>query len=337
MAIKSKYDVLTKWLQECGCDTVRLTFDELNSIITIPQYAYYDRGAWANCTTKNASPFHRSWQNAGYRVSDIILNEKWVEFSKDCESIVFEKKPLPLKKIEKGTIPTTPLEELLLCVPDKFKDLESDEYFMVKLSKLNSCIVEECIAADPEYQFTGKEIMKKYFSASDYSEKAYFEIINRIATENSTRTPKETMICFASYCADKKNMFLERLESGDITLVDDLTNHVVISKERRDKSLASKLCRYLNEWLFGGCAYTINDSVVREVLPYYLAYYKIDYTLWYGLNFEKLSYVEFYNIFSALRNEINVLNNHQLDHLIWYSYKNDPIRKEVAKAMSKVL
>lgn len=42
MAIGSKYTPLTQWLQECGEDSVRLTFDELNTIITIPNYAYKD-------------------------------------------------------------------------------------------------------------------------------------------------------------------------------------------------------------------------------------------------------------------------------------------------------
>ena len=77
--------------------------------------------------------------------------------------------------------------------------------------------------------------------------------------------------------------------------------------------------------------------MVRAILPYYLAYYKIDRTLWQGKNFEKLSYIEFYTIFSAVRDKVVVLNNHQLDHLIWYAYKNDNIRSEVAKALSQVL
>ena len=33
MAIGSKYTPLTQWLQECGEDSVRLTFDELNTCL----------------------------------------------------------------------------------------------------------------------------------------------------------------------------------------------------------------------------------------------------------------------------------------------------------------
>ena len=43
MAVGSKYAPLTEMLQNCGEDIVRLTFDELNRVITIPSYAYKDR------------------------------------------------------------------------------------------------------------------------------------------------------------------------------------------------------------------------------------------------------------------------------------------------------
>lgn len=105
---------------------------------------------------------------------------------------------------------------------------------------------------------------------------------------------------------------------------------------KKIKSLASKVCKYLNEWNFNGDAYTINDSVVRAILPYYLAYYGINGSLWENKNFEELNYQEFYGIFSELRNKTK-LNNNELDHLIWYAYKNDSIRSDIAKVFSKVL
>ena len=227
-------------------------------------------------------------------------------------------------------------EELLLTVPDNLAGLTKDKFLMVRLTKDNSDIVEKCIASDPAYQSKGKTIMEQFFNADDYSENAYSDIINRIAIENSTRTSKEAIMCLAAYCANPDNKFLELLREGELTLVDKLLEHLVKSGHRKDKSLVSKVCRYLNEWLYGGCAYTINDTVVRTILPYYLAYYKIDPQKWQGKNFAKLSYVDFYEIFSLVRCKTN-LNNHQLDHLIWYEYKNDGIRREVAKALAAKL
>jgi hypothetical protein len=82
MAANNKYAALTDWLQQCDKDAIKLTFDELSEIITIPPSAYRDRQSWANCTTQNSTSFQRSWLNAGYRVTGISLQEQWVEFTK---------------------------------------------------------------------------------------------------------------------------------------------------------------------------------------------------------------------------------------------------------------
>lgn len=337
MAAKNKYARLTEWLEQCDLDTVRLRFDELNGIITIPPSAYKDRPSWANCTTKNSTAFQRSWLNAGFRVNSINLDERWVEFSKGEAAINHSRQTAAAARIKHRPVPKTFEEELLLTVPDNLVELTKDEFLMVRLTKENSDIVEACIAVDPAYQSKGKAIMEQRFNAGDYSKEAYYDIINRIATENSTRTSKETMECLAAYCANPDNRFLDHIREGDPLLVDALLQHLVRNSHRKDKSLASKMCRYLNEWLYGGCAYTINDSVVRAILPYYLAYYKIDQKEWQGKNFEELSYIEFYRIFRLVRSKTDGLNNHQLDHLIWYAYKNDSIRSEAAKALAKII
>lgn len=337
MSRSGKYAALTEWLHKCGKDTVRLPFEVLNNIITIPDYAYIDRPSWANCTTANATPLQKSWMGAGYVVVAISLPEQWVEFARSGIAINVSRQTTATTRMQQRTIPMTTEEELLLTVPSNLTALERDKYLMVRLNKHNSDIVEECIAKDPAYQSKGKSIMEQYFNAGDYSKAAYYAVINRIATENSTRTSKETMECLAAYCADFNNHFLDRLQNGDQELVDTILQHLVENNSRKDKSLASKVCRYLNEWIYGGFAYTINDSVVRAIMPYYLAYYNVDRKLWAGKNFEELSYIEFYGIFSALRAKVPELNNHQLDHLIWYAYKNDNIRSEVAKALAQIL
>ena len=80
MGIGSKYAPLTEWLQNCGKDRVRLSFEELNTIIQMPNYAYRDRPSWANLS--KPSSFCSGWINAGYIVSAISLQEQWVEFSR---------------------------------------------------------------------------------------------------------------------------------------------------------------------------------------------------------------------------------------------------------------
>jgi len=337
MARGGKYAPLTVWLQGCDKEIVRLSFKELNDIITIPKYAYYDRPSWANCTTSNATSFQRSWMGAGYAINEISLPEQWVEFVKSNTTVNASRQAVAATRMQHRAAPTTTEEELLLTVPSNLTALELDKYLMVCLNKHNSSIVEDYIAKDPAYQIKGRTLVEQHFKAGDYSEAAYLEVIRCIATENSTRTSTETMKCLAAYCTDRSNRFLERIQNGDQELVDDMLQHLIENSSRKDKSLVSKVCRYLNEWLFAGCEYTINDSVVRAIIPYYLAYYNIDRKLWVGKKFDDLSYIEFYRIYSALRAKVSELNNHQLDHLIWYAYKNDSIRSEVAKALAQVL
>lgn len=80
MAIGEKYAPLGKWLKEHGGDSVKLTFDELNRIIPIPNHAYKNRPSWANLS--NPASFCSSWISAGYVVDSISLEEQWVIFRK---------------------------------------------------------------------------------------------------------------------------------------------------------------------------------------------------------------------------------------------------------------
>ncbi len=332
----SKYQVFTDWLTQCGTDTVEMSFEEMNRIVALPPSVYRYRAAWANSIGANATAFQLGWLNAGYIVSMIDLEAQRVAFTRGSTDAVAAR---PANRARRRAAPTSLTEELLLSVPDNLTGLSKDDYLMVELTRANSDIVEACIAVDPAYRSSqGKAIMERYFRAEDFSETAYYEIIRCIASENSTRTSAQTMTCMAAYCADPTHCFLERVGEGEVGLVDDLLRHLVQNGQRRDKSLASKLCRYLNEWRFSGCAYTINDSVVRAVLPYYLARYNVDRRMWADKDFEKLSYAAFYTLFCAVRDRVtDGLNNHQLDHLLWYAYKSDGIRTELAKALAKVL
>lgn len=80
MAIGEKYAPLGNWLKEHGGDSVKLTFDELNQIIPIPNHAYKNRPSWANLSSP--ASFCSSWINARYVVDFISLEEQWVVFRK---------------------------------------------------------------------------------------------------------------------------------------------------------------------------------------------------------------------------------------------------------------
>lgn len=119
MAIGNKYAALTEWLLQCGKESVRLTFAELNEIITIPNYAYNNRPAWAN--TAKPSSFCSGWINAGYVVGSINLQEQWVEFRKG-EVKGYEMKPRPLiKRMDQKAIAVA-----LQCGYDCYDDIATD-------------------------------------------------------------------------------------------------------------------------------------------------------------------------------------------------------------------
>ncbi len=80
MAIGKKYSALTRWLLQCGRDTVRLSFDELAQIIPIPDHAYKFRTSWANAQSPQS--FNSSWIFAGYVVDEIDMDQQWVVFTK---------------------------------------------------------------------------------------------------------------------------------------------------------------------------------------------------------------------------------------------------------------
>lgn len=104
MAIGEKYAPLGNWLKGHAGDSVKLTFDELNQIIPIPNHAYMNRPSWANLSSP--ASFCSSWISAGYVVDSISLEEQWVVFRKgEVQSHTHHHKP-PYSQYERA------LEEL---------------------------------------------------------------------------------------------------------------------------------------------------------------------------------------------------------------------------------
>lgn len=120
MAIGSKYAALTQWLKSCGRDSVRLSFEQLNTIIHIPNYAYKDRPSWANLS--KPSSFCSGWINAGYIVSSISLREQWVVFSRGDATERTIKLRLQQKQIDCKTI-----TDVIQCGYDCYNDMANDQ------------------------------------------------------------------------------------------------------------------------------------------------------------------------------------------------------------------
>ena len=75
------YDPLMKYLDECGFQTVTLTYSEIEKIIDreLPVTAYKRSQGWGN--NKNGHSQAASWLDVGYKTCNILLGQ----------SVTFEK------------------------------------------------------------------------------------------------------------------------------------------------------------------------------------------------------------------------------------------------------
>ena len=134
------------------------------------------------------------------------------------------------------------------------------------------------------------------------------------------------------FIINKDKGFWEDLKAGKPELVDGLISAAIAGEEKSKysqksegpRSLASKICKYLSIYTFGKDNYYINDRFVRNVLPHYYRYYLsmiIDEN-----DVEKASYCQLHKLLSDLHNCAQIkkenLTKNELDHLMWYSYKN---------------
>lgn len=224
-----------------------------------------------------------------------------------------------------------------LTTPKNIKsaDLELDENGMVKLTEANSKKVEALIADHNRYGTpSSRDWLKKHENINTYTLRELVEFIRLVARDNSTRTSNHNIYILANYIFANISItvFLNRIKKGDYSLVDELADLRHLGATRKEHSLASKVCRYIDDWYYGNDHFTINDSVVRVLLPYYYLYYGINF----DKNIDEISYVEFMKYFNELVEKVQIsesIKRHEIDHIIWYVYRNDSIRKAVVSAI----
>lgn len=210
------------------------------------------------------------------------------------------------------------------------KTFDFDENGLVLLNKKNAQIAIDSINYDTKdrkyYKDNGKSLL-------EYTVEELSTLIMYISTVNHTRSPKESVEALAEYIYQNKESFLKKLESGDISLIADLS---AVKTRRHEKSLISKICAYLCEYEFGEFYFVIIDSIVCDVLPYYLSYYNIDINSFRkkGKKLENCLYSEVYNMLSALKDALpEKLSLYEIDQTLWYFYSQDKVKREIAKNM----
>ena len=212
--------------------------------------------------------------------------------------------------------------------------------YVISLTKNNANNINKLIKNDPTYKIGLAEATYKNFNVDrrmlETNKDVLYIILREIDIDNSTQMfrfdkslPFDEMI---NYIQNPNNHFFDKLLDPQRYeyLPDDLASSIVSSDKTR--SLPSKICKYLLEFLSGNNdKYFISDKVVRKMLIVYLDAYGIKHKL-RGLNSaEKLTYKQYFDYLKALQIKINqnlifgnpnYLTKHDIDHIIWYSYKS---------------
>ena len=218
----------------------------------------------------------------------------------------------------------------------EFSSLDLDNNKLVALTLRNANAIEALIEQDSNYPPNAKRTFDQIGKNANFSLDDFRKIIYQIADDNSTHTATPSREAIARYIYSPTTRFLERLGKPDYSLVDDINDYVFANvtlpsgRKAHVLSLSSKLCRYLEEWLWGNDNFAVYDSVVRNLLPYYIKQRGLTLTV----NLGKSTYQQFMEEFNKISNG-NKVRKHSIGHIIWYSYKDDPIRTAIGIALGK--
>ena len=255
------------------------------------------------------------------------------------------------------------LEEWESKLTDASKNKFKSDYCLEKvelpaLTVANVAKVEAMIRADSKYapsdEYDNKEYLPywmrelgKYLGHPNGDEpKEEFDtvikkVVERVDVENSTHLNadgvgrKEMAKRIIDYI--NQGRLLEYLKNRDqgfeiIGRLSEKTEPETGSQKRgrRNISFASKFCHYACFYIFEGedaqDNFSIYDSVVAEVLTYYLEYWRITDVNQRKLKFNEKSKDEYKEYSKAINEVIGASGSHisrnGFDHLLWYYFKD---------------
>lgn len=283
----------------------------------------------------------------GYSIKDIykelgINGENNKEQRREAKRAFDDFMSAPLRySVKKGNTKISRRSKALeKLVREKHLDFD-EKNNIVRLTKKNAKIINGLIKSDPDYVpfakylylFFGKGKVKRN------TDNALFTVIREIDRDNSTnvwryKRNRDNFNRVIKYITDPKNEFFKKLRDGNTDLPDLLAREDVGGSAV--KSLSSKICKYLSEYMFNADSYYINDSFIRHALLFYLDYYKTDHKLKNGKQIDStngkngvdsLSYDDLYGLLNKLKDaagriEGQNIKKSELDHIIWYCYKS---------------
>lgn len=227
------------------------------------------------------------------------------------------------------------IEQLFtLTIPPDVKDakFKLDENYMIALTPENAAKALKCIKGNKRYKKSSYEVYYNELGKKlrDYSKEELENILWCVARSNSTRSSNKNISVMADWVFKNLTQFLKRLEKGDATLVEELST--LKGLNRNEKSLSSKICAYLCALEFKQSKFAVNDTVIRRILPYYFKYYGISAE---NKALEKYSYSKIMALIDKMSEKLpEKMKYSEIDQIIWYCYKDDAVRSQIAIALA---
>lgn len=218
------------------------------------------------------------------------------------------------------------------CDP-MLKCLDFDDNFLPIINKRNADLCSILIDNEKKYNSKAPQhifdgIKTSFPSLKNVPKSEWKKLISEIRNVNHTRTSNGVVESFAE-CLSTDSKLIDSIIKGEETAVTDILGR--LKGGCSPVSLVSKVCKWIYRWNKNGRedAYAIYDSVVRRVIPYYAKHFRVTINHLKDLD----DYVKYDNIVKGISKKSKV-SLHDLDHILWYFYKNNPIQREIAFALS---
>lgn len=273
-----------------------------------------------------------------------------LDFLEDCEKKLISNskkftKDYRLEKVELPalTVANVAKVEAMIRADSKYApsdEYDNSEYLPYWMRELGRHL--GCIKGDKRIKDFG-EVVKNVVQKLNKENSTF---LNFDKNKDTNRTAVDEMIKrINGFENDQKKLvdLLRDRTSGElITLLSNPTE--LKSKDKgRHISFASKFCHYACFYIFEGKDgqdnFSICDSVVAKVLPYYLEYWKIKDVDQKKLKFKDKNFEEYREYCKAIDKIIkkskSKISRNGFDHLLWYYFK-DKDKKRSKKPRKEV-
>lgn len=229
---------------------------------------------------------------------------------------------------------TMPLLLIFKTCDNSLRCLDFDNNFLPIINRNNAKIIEGIFLSNSKLNSNKtknifENIKKKHPSLIGVSTSEWEQLIKEISNDNKTRTSNKAINAFANYLSTDKNI-IRNIKSKNLNSVIDIVDHIKKTGNNSPISLASKVCKWIYKWDTNGKdAFPIYDSIVKSVIPYYAK------TNGITLN----NKLDNYLYYSQIVKDISIktkIDLHNIDRILWYFYKSNPIQREIAIALGKI-